>query len=442
VNGRKTQQVMPTLRTYIAALIAWLRARAGDRLVRNMGWYGLGELAVRVSRLITTIILARMLLPQDFGIAAIALTGFEMIRVLASNGVGQMIVRAAPEALDATCAVAWRLSFLTTAAMVLTQIAAGHIIATWMGRPDVFAMLALLALSYLALPLTEVCYWRILRANRVRAIAGINTAQVLLDNGLTAGLAIAGFGPWAVVLPKLLTTPLYVALMWRAEPFRLPRGAVTIPWLDVRRFALPVLGAEVLAALRLNLDKVLVGGLLGVEALGIYTFAFNAGLGLSLTLSAALSASLYPHLAEVGRDRQILATRFDAALSTTVLPIALIIALQSVAALLYVPIIFGERWAFAAPLVAIICLSGVARPFYDAASQMLRAAGETRRELIGAMTFTVGLLSVFAGALHSGGLGLAVHALAIVSVVSHMSFALWARACLGLSGQGLPKTAI
>jgi O-antigen/teichoic acid export membrane protein len=409
------------------AITGWLRARASERLVRNLGWYGLGELAVRLSRLLTTIVLARMLFPQDFGIAAIALTGFELVRVLASNGIGQMIVRAAPEALDATCATAWRMSFITVGVMIALQLAAGALIAQVLGRPDVLAMLAVLAISYLALPLTEISYWRILRANRMRAIAGVNAAQAILDNVLTAALAIAGFGAWAVVLPKLLTTPLYVYLMWRAEPFQIPKASALLPIAEIKAFALPVLGTELLAALRLHMDKVLVGGLLGVEALGIYSFAFNAGLGLSLTLSAALSASLFPHLAEAGLTRAALANRFDAALRTTVLPIAIIIAVQAVLALVYVPIVFGPRWAFAAPFVAIICLSGVARPFFDAASQLLRARGQTRRELIGACAFTTGLLAMFAWALTQGGLSLAVHVLAAVSIVGHIGFALWAR---------------
>ncbi len=414
--------------TQIETIKAWLRARAGERLVRNLGWYGLSELVVRLSRLVTTVILARMLFPQDFGIAAVALTCFELVRVLASNGVGQMIVRATPETLEAASATAWRTSFVTVTAMIVLQLTLASVISSLMSRPDVFAMLAVLALSYLALPLTEVSYWRILRSNRMKSIAGINAAQVLLDNALTAGLAIAGFGAWAVVLPKLLTTPLYVYLMWRAEPFSIPRAALVTPLSEVKAYALPVLGTEILAALRLHLDKVLVGGVLGVEALGVYTFAFNAGLGLSLTLSAALSASLYPHLAEAGLTRRALIDRFDAAQKTTVLPISIIIAVQAVLALVYVPIIFGERWTFAAPMVAMICVSGIARPFFDATGQLLRASGETQRELIGATVFTTGLLALFATTLVLAGLGSAIKVLAAVSIVGHVGFILWARA--------------
>jgi O-antigen/teichoic acid export membrane protein len=404
-----------------------LRALASQRLVKNFGWYMVGEAAVRVSRLITTIILARILLPHDFGIAAIALTTYELVRVLANNGIGAMIVRATPEGLAATCAAVRRISCAVALAMMVSQIAIGWVIAQVSGRLDVFYMLVWLSLSYIAFPLTEVRYALLQRANTLKALAGVMSAQVLLDNALTVALALAGYGAWAVVLPKLLTVPLYIAMIWRAAPTP-PRDVKPLPLRLFAPFSLPLLGAEMLAALRLNLDKVLVGAFLGVEMLGVYAFAFNAGLGMSLALTAAMTASLYPHFSEAARDGGVVLTRYDAALKTMVLPIALIIAAQAALAVVYVPIIFGERWAFAAPYVALICLSGLLRPLYDATCQMLRAEGRTRHELIGASVFTVVLLAVFAAAL-TRGLPVALVALAASSIVGHGVFALWARRC-------------
>ena len=394
--------------------------------MRNLGWYGLAEAGVRLSRLITTIILARLLMPEDFGLVAIALTAFEMVRVLANNGVGLTIVRAADADLEQTCTTAFRISLTVVVVMVALQLAVGSILQARTGRSDLFAMLAVLAVSFLILPFTEVHYCRLLRSQRLKTIAGITAAQVLLDNVLTAALALGGFHVWAVILPKLLTAPAYAMLLWHAEPWRPNRALASLPLAPIVRFALPVLGTELLTSLRLNLDKVLVGAMLGVHALGVYSFAFNAGLGLSLTFTSALSASLYPHLCEVAHDRNALAARIDKALKAGVLLIMLVIALQSLAALVYVPIVFGERWAFAAPLVAMLCASGIARPLFDAASQTLRAQGETHLDFAASMLFTIALLSAFALALPHG-LATAITALATVSIISHVLMLAWVR---------------
>lgn len=417
---------MARLATHLRSLWDRIIARTQDRVISNLGWYGLAEVGVRLSRLVTTIILARLLVPEDYGLVAIALTAFEMVRVLANNGVGLTIVRAAGADLERVCTTSFRISLGVVVVMVALQLCVGALLAARTGRSDLFAMLALLAASFLILPLTEVHYCRLLRAQRLKTIAGITAAQVLLDNVLTAALALAGFHVWAVILPKLLTAPVYALLLWRAEPWRPNLSLPTLPLAPIVRFALPVLGTELLSSLRFNLDKVLVGALLGVQALGVYSFAFNAGLGLSLTFTAALSASLYPHFCEVAQDRDALIARVDRALTSSVLLIMLVIALQSIAALVYVPIVFGERWAFAAPLVAMLCASGIARPLFEAASQALRAQGETHLDFAASMLFTACLLSAFALALPYG-LNVAIMVLATVSIIGHVLMLAWVR---------------
>jgi PST family polysaccharide transporter len=402
------------------------RIGGGDRLARNIGWYGVAELFVRVSRLVTTVVLARLLLPEEYGLAASALVAFELVRLLANNGVGLMIVRAAPADVDAACETAYRISRMVVAAMVVLQVGAGLALASAMDRVEVAAMLGLLAISYLALPLTEVRWCRMLRDQRVTTLAGISAVQVLLDNGATALLALAGAGAWAVVLPKLLTAPVYVWMIVRAEPWVRRRGVACLPAGEVRRFALPVLATEALNALRLHVDKVLVGASLGLASLGTYAFAFNAGLGLSMAVTAAVSVTLFPHLAEVAEDRAEMLRRFDQAIAGSVASAAALIAAKAAAALLYVPIVFGARWADAAPLVALLCLSAAARPLFDAAAQLLRARGETRHEVMGQAVVTALVLGAFALGLPFG-LWTAVGLLTIASLTAHVAFAVAVR---------------
>jgi O-antigen/teichoic acid export membrane protein len=417
---------MTKLAAHLSTFSQWALAQSRDRVVRNLGWYGLAEMGVRLSRLITTIILARLLLPEDFGIIAIALTAFELVRVLANNGVGLTIVRAAQAELERTCATAFRVAIGVSVAMMAILCMVGIVLSTVSGRSDLLPMMAVLSLSFAFLPFTEINYCRLLRGQQMKTIAGITAAQVLFDNVLTAILALSGWHVWAVVLPKLLTAPFYAYLLRRSEPWRPSLAVETLPLKPLFTFAVPILGSELLTALRFNLDKILVGTILGVKALGIYAFAFNAGLGLSMTFTAALSASLFPHFAELAHDRDGLIARFEQALKSSVLVVVLLILAQSFAAIFYVPVIFGEKWAFAAPLVAMLCASGLARPLFDASSQILRARGETHIDFAASMAFTVTLLGTFALVLPLG-IEMAIGAFASVSMVGHVAMLLFVR---------------
>jgi PST family polysaccharide transporter len=88
-----------------------------DRFIRNMGWMGAGELGIRVSRLLATVILARLLSPKDYGLAAIVLMTNEFVRVFTRNGIGDKIVQADAEELSEVCQTAWSLNWVIGASL-------------------------------------------------------------------------------------------------------------------------------------------------------------------------------------------------------------------------------------------------------------------------------------------------------------------------------------
>ena len=105
--------------------VSWLVNLGQDRLLRGFGLLGLGEGVNRISRIVATIILARYLSAVEFGIAATAITCFELVRVLANNGLSQMVVRASDDALAATCNTAYRVTLWLCMFMAMLQLVAG-----------------------------------------------------------------------------------------------------------------------------------------------------------------------------------------------------------------------------------------------------------------------------------------------------------------------------
>ena len=398
---------------------------SSDRLLRGFGLLGLGEFIVRATRVVTSVALARMLGPVELGIAATAITCFEVVRILANNGLGQMVIRATPGELDATCNTAdwliWRICF----AMAMLQAAAGAVIAYLASEPRLFAMIGCLAASYLTMPPGMVQAWLLQREQRMGAIAGISATQTTADNLIAAALAVSGFGAWSIVLPKLLTTPVWLIGVRRCRPWQRNVAAGRLPLAAMWRYSAPILASEILGAVRVNADKMLVAAILGVEALGVYFFAFSAGYGLSLGLTGALTAASFPHLAATLSTRDLL-DKFDRAIRRLALPICLLVSLQAAAIDLYVPLFFGAKWQPFVPVVMMLCLSAVTKPCSDLAVQLLRAAGMPGLELKASMIFTAALLVSFALALPYG-LMPGVIVIAIVSLSLQAAFAWWAR---------------
>jgi PST family polysaccharide transporter len=402
------------------------RRFASDRLLRNVGWFSLAEAANRVSRLLTIVVLARTLDSAEIGLAALALTCFELVRVIANIGVGPVVIRARSEDLAATCAGAWRASWIVCLSTAALQVLAGAALSHAFGRIDLFWMTLVLSGVYLVMPFSQVQSSLIARDNRMGWIAGVLTIQVAADNILCAALALAGFGAWSIVLPKLLVAPIWVLGIRRAQAWTRDRSVVPAASLRLIALASPAIGSEILAAVRLNADKVLVSAILGVEALGIYYFAFNAGIGLSLAITTALAASSYPHFAELAHRRTDLLARFDSALKGAGAQVGLLIALQAALIPFYVPLILGARWDHAVPLAMMLCAGAVTKSAGDLAMQVLRAAGHGSTEFAVSTAITAVCLGTFAAVLPFG-LHAGVAALAIAMLSSQFGSAIIAR---------------
>lgn len=398
-----------------------------DRFVRNIGWMGISELVIRIFRLGTTVILARLLSPHDYGLAAIALTTHECVRVFTRNGIEDKIVQVDAVELEALCETAHSLYWLISAGLFAIQCLGSFAIAQVYHDNTLVLPICLIATTYLAHPLSAIQTALLRRENRLHILALTSSLQVSVDNILTAALAFAGWGMWAIVLPKILVTPIWILLCRKYHPWRMTRPFTLAKWEQIRGFTAKVLGIELLSTIRGNIDYLLIGSFVGVEALGIYYFAFNAGLGISMSAINAIRISLFSDLCDFQHNSRQLTRRYLQSLRKIAYVIIPLVALQSCLAPFYVPLVFGQKWVDrgAIPILILICCSALSRPFADAAALLFRAFGNPQLELRWNILFTLILTITLWVGTTWGILGAAI-AVAATHLVLQPLYTLWA----------------
>lgn len=368
-----------------------LKRLAGSQLVTGLFAFGSAEAATRIIRLGVLLIVARRLTPEIFGTAALALSLFELLRVLANAGIGQRLILAEEADLPGLCRTAYRLFWAICLGVAALQIGVAAIMAWLFDLPREAAMLAVLALVYGFMPPGLVQIFLTMRKMRMARVARIAAAQNIADSLLTLILVLAWPSAWSIVLPKLLAAPIWTVLARRSTPWVPDRRMAPAPMREFALFGPAILGSEILSAARLHGDKLVVGALFGTELLGLYYFAFNAGLGITQSFVAACNLVVFPHLAEATRkgDRRAFRTAFAAGLPM----LGPVVAAQALLAPLYVPIVFGEIWVPAVPYLVLLSLCAL--PLYAGAlsGAAFRAAGTPQREMLLTGTATVAALA-------------------------------------------------
>ena len=349
-------------------------------LVRGLVAFGSAEAATRVIRLGALLIVARRVTPEIFGTAALALSLFELVRVLANAGIGQRLIVARDDELASLCRTAYRLFWLVCLAVAAIQLAVAAMVATVFALPQAGMMLALLALVYCVMPPGLVQIFLTMRAMRMETVARIAATQNIADSLLTVALVVVWPTAWAIVLPKLLAAPVWTVLARRSTRWVGDSRIAPAPYREFALMGPSVLATELLAALRLNADKLIVGALFGTEILGLYYFAFNAGLGLTQSFVAACNMVVFPHLAKASAADGV--AEFRKAFATGLAMLAPVVAAQALLSPFYVPLVFGETWVPAVPYIALLSLAAL--PLYAGSlvGAALRVEGRPQHEAV------------------------------------------------------------
>ena len=349
-------------------------------LIRSFGALAIAEMVNRGTRILAAIALAHVLGPAGFGAAAIAITTADVLRVLTQTGLGARVVQVAEAELEAVCTSAFRLNWMLSGSIATLQIALAFPVAAAFGEPQISWMLIGLAIPLVTYPIGAVSVWRVHRANRMGLASVMLAVSVAIENLLTIVFALTGFGVWSVVLPRIVTAIVWVVCYCCAEPWRPSEKADSGTMRKTLRFGRIVLGSELTTAFAQHGDKYLIGSLLGLEALGIWYFAINIGLGISKSFAHTLSYALLPFFssADDGQDRR---RRFKKSLMLSYGTLIPVLVAQVGLAPVYVPLLFGEQWVHATELIMILCLSAVTIPLWRATGQYLRAADRPGVEL-------------------------------------------------------------
>lgn len=402
-----------------------IREKFSSQFVRNVGWLSSSELILRIVRLGVTVVLARLLSSDDYGLAAIVSAVSEFTRVFIDVGVNSKIIQADKAEVEELSNSGYWLNWVVFVGLFFLQCLAAFPISLIYNNSTLIPLICVSGLCYLIWPFSSIKLARIHRDNNLKITAIHNVIQNSLSHILTIIFALLHFGVWAIVLPWVITAPVGVYIYYVSHPWRPTSAFTTKHWGEILSFGKNILGVQLLRTLRNNLDYLIVGRFLGLQALGIYYFGFNAGLGISLSIIGALGTATFPYLCAVRSDFTKFRQRYFSSLKKIAFVIIPLVFLQVSLAPFYVPIVFGQKWVVAIPVLILICLSALPRPFADAASQLLVASDKPHLALRWDVLFT----TLFIGALMIGvqwqAVGVA-SAVLIVHLISMPLFTLWA----------------
>lgn len=325
-----------------------------------MLWSYTSLVGVRLLVLVWTAVLAHLLSPRDFGLVALALIFTTILDAIRDLGVNEALVVAGDDEVDEQADTAFSFTVLVATGLALLVAALSPLAADFFHQPQLLALLAVLGLNLPLRAIGDTHYALAQRHMDFRRRTIAEVAEVVVRGVVGIALALAGFGPWSLVLGYLSgtfvwTLVLWILVNWRPA-FRIHR--TQLPPLVRFGGALTVVG--IVGTAMSYVDNLFVGRVLGAAALGIYVMGFRLPEMLIADVLTAAGLVLFPGFATLDRPaiRGAVVTACGYAFLLGFPIAAALITLADPLVLAF----FGRRWSEAAPVIQILAVGFLAGP--------------------------------------------------------------------------------
>ena len=344
--------------------------------VRGVGWTGGAQVVRQVLQLATTIVVARLLLPEDFGQVAQVTVLANFANILGDFGLGAALVQRTEIDERHPSTVFWAqagLGLIVTVAVALSA----PLIAALYNEPDLRLITLVLAPNFLLSSLCTTQRAMLTRAMRFRSTALADMASLLVSGIACVVAAAGGLGVMAIVTQHLVATATTLVMLWTLARWRPKRIFDREALRSLLPFSSNLLGYTMINYWIRHGDNLLVGRLMGATALGLYTRGYSILLYPTRQVSAVVGKVMFASLSRINDDTPRLRRAYLRAVAViALLTFPMMIGLALVADE-FVHVVLGSKWDAAIPIIRIFAVMGAFESVIVTVGWVYQSTGRT-----------------------------------------------------------------
>lgn len=321
-------------------------------------WTAASQAGKQVIQFIVSVVLARLLVPEDFGLMAMALVVINFIEIFKDLGTTASIVQRKELSSELLSSV----FFLNVIFGLLTGgivILAAPMIAWLYNNAGLAPIVRVLGLTFVISSLGLVKKALLQRNMAFDSLARVELVAAVVNGSAAIVLAGMGWKVWALVTGTLLGSITSTLLFWLTVSWR-PQWLFR--WTTVKtvfQFSLNLTGAQIFNYFVFNADKLIIGRFLGAAPLGLYALAQRILMTPVLFITQVLTRVLFPAFARIQDDDAQIRQRYLRACGGIAMVSFPLMAAMSILARPLILAVFSTKWSGIIPLIIILAPIGV-----------------------------------------------------------------------------------
>lgn len=399
-------------------------------ILRGALWVASARTVVRLLGLGSTVVLARLLSPEDFGLVAVSMAIISFLRASTELSFAHALIHY-QDATDTDYATAWTLNALRGLLIGLIALAAAYPAAILTGDDRVMPLVAVLAAHPLLQSLENSHFVRFEKALQFDALFWLMACTKVAGVVVAVSVAVIWHSYWALVAGMIATVCTRTILTFVMTPG--PIWLTVRSWRRLLGFSGWLSGADVLGALGRRLDPLLLGFFASTQVVGFLHMARELTWMTFNEIAAPLRRVLFPALSRLQVGSNAFNSAYTSAVAGLFMVLAPVIAGLALTAPNAIPLLLGDKWDEVILPVQLLAASLIFSIPGRVAQSAVMASGHTllifQRTLL---VLPIKLIAFLVGAYYYGLIGAVLGGIAAMFVETVVNI-LMARKVTGIS---------
>jgi O-antigen/teichoic acid export membrane protein len=379
-----------------------------QKVIRGGVWVFALRVLNRGLGFIRTIILARLLAPEDFGLLGIAMLAISTLETFSQTGFQAALIQKRGN-VEAYLDTALTVSIIRGAILFLILFLSAPLIAKFFNSPQATLVIRIVGINVLLAGLRNTAVVSFQKELEFNKQFHYEFSATLADLIVAVSLAFVLRNVWALIWGGIAANLVRLLMSYILHDYR-PKFNFNIEKTkELFQFGKWVFCSSILIFLVTQGDDIFVGKILGITALGIYQMAYLISNLPASEITHVISHVTFPAYSKIQDDPQYLREAYLKILHLTAFLSFPLAGLILVLAPDFIRIVLGTKWLQMVGPVQILVIAGLVRSIAATAGPVLHATGNPRKDTFWqSVRFFILLISVYPLTIHWGLLGTSI----------------------------------
>ncbi|MCC9019087.1 lipopolysaccharide biosynthesis protein [Flavobacterium lipolyticum] len=343
---------------------------------KGVFWSAIDKFAVQIGQFIVSVVLARILLPEDFGLIGMLAIFMALSQTFIESGLGVCLIQR-QNRTEIDFSTVFVFNLWVSSFFYLVLFFSAPYISTFFNQPQLTDLVRVLGLSLFINAFAIVQKSKLTIAMDFKSIAKSNVLSVILGGLCGVLSAIKGYGVWSLVVQSLVWSLTTTVSLWFLSSWSPSLSFSKKSFRSLFGYGSKILISGLYAQLLNNVYNICLGRFYPTASLGYYTRAKSFADLSGGTIVSIIQQATFPVLTVVQHDKEKLVSIYSRMIRMSAF---LIIPLMTLIALLAKPIVillFTEKWIFLIPFLQWMVFSRVFLPMSVINMSLLNAIGRS-----------------------------------------------------------------